>query len=174
MPLAVLPKRDENASLWEKIRVSAGLVLAGVAAPLVVTPITSMPLSAALMVVLPSVGGAAFALRRSIKGAERLTYYLTRQGLTIERYRGALDIPLERIAYLQAVPLDGVRVPNGFPGYHVGKAKVPALGKHVMIIASSLRGEGLLIGYRQGHKAKIHGLVITPEVPEAIKSALEG
>jgi hypothetical protein len=168
-----LPKQADDASPWKTIRISMGLAFSAVLIPLLFVPISNMPLSSALTILIPTVGFAALMLHRGIKGAERLWYALTPQDLTLERYRGALHIPLDAIEYLRVVPLGGTSVPNSFPGYHVGKAKVPVLGKRVMVVASSLQGEGLLIGYGKGGKAHIEEVVVTPEEPEAVKLALE-
>ncbi|MBS3933369.1 MAG: hypothetical protein KGZ35_03350 [Truepera sp.] len=173
MAYTELLKREDSASLWVKLRFGVWFALGAVLIPLLTTPITTVPLSVALLLVLMTLGLAAFSLRRGIKGAERLMYSLTPTTLTIERYRGAVEIPVAAIEYLRVVPLDDVNVPNSFPGYHVGKAKVPVLGKKVMVIASSLQGEGLLIGYCKAQGADIDEVIITPEWPAVIKSTLE-
>jgi hypothetical protein len=172
MAYTELLKREDSVSLWEKLLANVNLT-ASVLFSILSVPLSNISFIAALALLGPSVGFALFSLHRGIKGSERLMYSLTPTTLTIERYRGAVEIPVAAIEYLRVVPLDDVKVPNSFPGYHVGKAKVPVLGKKVMVIASSLQGEGLLIGYCRAKGADIDEVIITPEWPAVIKSTLE-
>lgn len=177
MAFMELPKRADRAPLWERLLDYLGSMVLIAVALLSLFSLFSPPGGISfvvwLAIVTPTIGSTLYSLHRQIKGAECLWYALTSTTLTIERYRGALHIPLSDIEYLRVLPLDGVKILNGFPGYRVGKAKVPALGKKVMVIASSIQGEGLLIGYRKAKGAEIHEVIITPEHPKAIKDAFQ-
>lgn len=177
MAFMELPKREDRAPLWERLLDYLSFPGLIAVALLSLFSLFSPPGGTSfvvwLAIVTPTIGSALYLLHRQIKGTERLWYALTSTTLTIEHYRSALHIPLADIEYLQVLPLGGVKILNGFPGYRVGKAKVPALGKKVMVIASSVQGEGLLIGYRQAKRAEIHEVIITPEHPKAIKDAFQ-